>query len=373
MEKQFDYIICGATLEGLLTGYYLHQQGLKTLILESSDKAGGFFSSVGNSKSTIQSIFSSPASNETTAQLADWLNSHLNLNLEISKKVLPPTTFEKGSFEPFVGFGENAPKEAEFLQDFTSAQRLQLNPSVNDWIKSVLASGLEVRYNSNLTAITVTDGKVLSVTINDKEILKADRFIYAENPANIIEFLNVESPAAVSQKVIARLSKGHFWSTLQLSLVHKTPVTQKEEIHVIYGTQKNPIVSIGQFQGNTSQWISIVSSDVVDINEEGVQILKEMKRQIRRAYPESLDHPEFEKIALWPKTHGFIDLKSKHLGQLEGIENIYLCSNHLINNGNPFVGALIAAQTAVETFYKTTSDTVTANAQEPETIDNFNA
>lgn len=351
----FDFIIYGATLEGLLIGSYLHQKGFKTLVLEPSDKVGGFFSSAENDKATIPSIFTAPLSNENSIRLLDWLKSNLNLsdlnvNLKISQKELPPITFEKGHFEPFVGFGENAPPESEFLQDFLSAQRLEINPSANDWMKAIVTSGIEIRYNSNLTAININDKKITDITINDKTTLKAENFIYTQNPIELVEFFGPESlnPTAVSQKTISRLSKGTFWSTLQLSLAHEALVTDKEELHVLYGTQKNPTVSIGKFVGETSQWISFISSEATDINEEGVQILKEMKRQIKRAYPEALTALTFDKIALWPNTHGYIDLKSKRFGQLEGIDNICICSNHLVEHTNPFMGALTAVQYTAE-------------------------
>lgn len=350
-QKQFDFIIYGATLEGLLTGYYLHQKGFKTVVLEASDKAGGFFSSIENSKASIHSLFTSPSYDDNSVRLADWIKNHFAFdNLKIIKKSLPPITFEKGHFEPFVGFGENAPKEVEFLQDFIFADRLEFSPLVNEWIKAILTSGLEIRYNSNLTAINVVEGKIADITINDKDTLIPKNFIFAENPVNLIEFFEAGTTGAefVNAKAIARLSKGTFWSTLQLSVAHKAPVTDKEEIHVLYGTQKNPVVSVGKFQGNTSQWISFISADVPDINEEGVQILKEMKRQIKRAYPEALDALEFDKIALWPQTHGYIELKAKHFGQLEGIDNIGLCSNHLVEHANPFIGSLTAVQYMIE-------------------------
>lgn len=350
-QKQFDFVIYGATLEGLLTGYYLHQKGFKTLVLEASDKAGKFFSSIENSKTSIHSLFTAPLYDENTVRFFNWIKNHFAFdNLEISKKSLPPTTFEKGHFEPFVGFGENAPKEVDFLQDFLFADRLESSPLVNDWIKAIATSGLEIRYNSNLTAVNVVDGKISDITINDKDSLIPENFIFAENPVDLIEFFENETTGAqfVNAKALARLSKGTFWSTLQLSLAHNAPVTDKEEIHVLYGTQKNPVVSIGRFQGKTSQWISFISSDAQDINEEGVQTLKEMKRQIKRAYPEALDNLEFEKIALWPKTHGYIELKSKQFGQLEGIENIGICSNHLVEHTNPFIGSLAAVQYTVE-------------------------
>lgn len=374
-NRQFDFIVNGATLEGLLVGYYLFQKGFKTLVLESSDKAGGFFAAVENSKASIPSVFTTPSYDENSVRLADWIKSNFPFDLEITKKSLPPTTFEKGHFEPFVGFGENAPKEVDFLQDFIFAHRLSFSPSVSDWIKSILTSGLEIRYNSTLTSIQVSEGKITGITINDKENLSAENYIYAQNPADLVDFFDQESenPNALSQKVLSRLSKGTFWSTLQLSMAHKNPVTDKEEVHVLYGTQKNPVVSVGQFQGSTSQWVSFISADVADINEEGVQILKEMKRQIKRAYPEALDNLEFDKIALWPKTHGYIDLKSKHFGQLEGIENIGLCSNHLVEHTNPFIGALTAAHYTAELLSSLISNQAVTSSEETEASGSINA
>ena len=375
-QKQFDFIIYGATLEGLLTGYYLHQKGFKTLVLEASDKAGGFFSSTENNKASIHSLFTSPSYDDNSVRLADWIKSHFAFdNLKISKKTLAPTTFEKGHFEPFVGFGENAPKEVEFLQDFIFADRLEFSPIVNEWIKAIVTSGLDIRYSSNLTAINVLDGRIADITINDKDTLMPKNFIFAENPVKLIEFFENDTTGAkfVNAKALARLSKGTFWSTLQLSVAHKTQVTDKEEIHVLYGTQKNPVVSIGKFQGNTSQWISFISADAQDINEEGVQILKEMKRQIKRAYPEALSDLEFEKIALWPQTHGYIELKAKRFGQLEGIENIGLCSNHLIEHANPFVGSLTAVQYMVEMLNNLIENQTSTNAEAAAAEDSVNA
>ncbi len=372
--KQFEFIIYGATLEGLLTGYYLHQKGFKTIILESTDKAGKFFASIDHAQASIHSLFTTPSYDDNSLRVAEWIKTNF-FDIKATKKSLPPTTFEKGHFEPFVGFGEHAPKESEFLQDFLFADRMEFTPNVSEWIKTILASGLEIRYNSTLTAINVTEGKITDITINDKDTLVPGNFIFAENPSDLIEFLDLETTAgkAVSAKALARLSKGNFWSTLQLSIAHKTPITDKEEIHVLYGTQKNPVVSVGKFQGPTSQWISFINSDVPDINEEGVHILKELKRQLKRAYPEALDDHEFDKIALWPKTHGYIDLKSKRFGQLEGIENIGLCSNHLVEHTNPFIGALTAAQYTTEIVKNLISNQPKTHAEDSEAMDSTNA
>ena len=373
-KNQFDFIIYGATLEGLLTSYYLHQKGFKTLLLESTDKAGKFFASIDHASASIHSLFTTPSYDDNSLRVADWIKTNF-FDIEATKKSLPPATFEKGHFEPFVGFGAHAPKESEFLQDFLFAERMEFTPNVSEWIKTILASGLEIRYNANLTAINVVEGKITDIMINDKDTLVPGNFIFTENPADLVEFMDLDTSAgkAVSAKALARLSKGNFWSTLQLSIAHKAPVTDKEEIHVLYGTQKNPVVSVGKFQGNTSQWISFIDSDVPDINEEGVQILKELKRQLKRAYPEALEKHEFDKIALWPKTHGYIDLKSKRFGQLEGIENIGLCSNHLVEHTNPFIGALTAAQYTTEMINTLISNQSAVQPEDTSATDSVNA
>src|SRR5690606_16307034 len=256
-------------------------------------------------------LFTNLACNDENLKLVSWVRSNLELNFEgreitATQTNLPPVTFEKGAFEPFVGFGENAPKESEFLQDFGSTKTIEINPPVNDWVKHIQSSGLDIQYNSNLTNILIEGAKVTKLTINNKTDYIAENFIFCQNPVDLVPFLDPTSSENknTSQKLISRLSKTEHWSTLQLSLVHHGPISERKEIHFLYGTQKLPIVSVGQFSGKSSQWISFISPDVIDISEEGVQIIKEMKRQIKRAYPEAFDAIAFEKIALWPKTHG---------------------------------------------------------------------
>ncbi len=353
-QNHYDFIVYGATLEGVLTGNYLHQKGFKTLILEPSDRIGQYIASVVPSNGQeIPSVFTNLPSDDETLKLISWLRDHLKLpstEIYATQSNLPPVTFEKGTFEPFVGFGENAPKETEFLQSFSFANRIELTPSINEWLHLAQNSGVQIQFNSTLTNIAIEDSKVARITINGSKDYTAENYLFCQNPANLVTFLdpaNTENKG-VSQKLISRLSKPEHWSLLQLSVAHKEVVSDRREIHFLYGTQKSPIVSIGQFFEKSSQWISFISPDVIDINQEGVQVIKEMKRQIKRAHPEAFNDVAFEKIALWPQTHGFIDLKSKHFGELEGIENLGVCSNHIINEANPLLGALIACKNTME-------------------------
>lgn len=375
-RNHYDFIIYGATLEGALTGYFLHKKGFKTLILEPSDRMGQFLASVSqlNKTDEVPSLFANLSSQDESLKLITWLRNTFPFQgkeITAMQTSLPPVTFEKGSFEPFVGFGENAPKEAEFIQSFAAANRIELEPSVNGWINLIQDSDIEVHYNSTLTELFVEDGRVARMTINDKMNFSADQFLFCRNPAELVPFLDPSSSEnkSTSQKLISRLSKPEHWSTLQLSIISKNSVSDRKEVHFLYGTQKNPIVCVGQVTGNTSQWVSFISPDVIDINEEGVQILKEMKRQIKRAYPQAFDDIVFEKIALWPKTHGYIDLKSKLFGEIEGISNLLACSSHLIEDPNPLVGSLKATRYTVnllnERFTDAPALSAEARAEEP--------
>jgi len=239
-RNHYDFIVYGATLEGLLIGNYLYNKGFKTLLLEPSDRAGQFFSSISSvgGAEEIPSLFTNLACNDENLKLVSWVRSNLELNFEgreitATQTNLPPVTFEKGAFEPFVGFGENAPKESEFLQDFGSTKTIEINPPVNDWVKHIQSSGLDIQYNSNLTNILIEGAKVTKLTINNKTDYIAENFIFCQNPVDLVPFLDPTSSENknTSQKLISRLSKTEHWSTLQLSLVHHGPISERKEIH----------------------------------------------------------------------------------------------------------------------------------------------
>jgi phytoene dehydrogenase-like protein len=332
----FEFVVYGASLEGLLVAADLHKKGRQVCVVEPTAKMGGTFAPVEFRETTVKNILSSTADGEETRALFG----------NAFPTDFAPTTFEKGHFEPFVGFGENAPKAVNCLKDFSFSNRIQPELGVDSFVQSFAALGIPTRLQTSITNVTFDGSRVTEVTLNEKETLKMQNLIYALAPDEITEIIDKNM---FSAKALTKLSKGDYYSALQLSLVHGKPISDKKEIHFLYGTQKDPIVSVGHFVENTSQWISLIPTDSLNIHEEGTHILKEMKRQMKRAYPEIFDHVVFEKIALLPKVFGHTDFKSKEFGRLENMENLVLCSHHLLEGASPLANAYQAAHQTLAT------------------------
>lgn len=336
----FDFVIYGASLEGLLVAQYLQNKGLNVLVLEPSAKVGDIFAPVCFRETCVVNLFSTLMQKEMAS---------LPRPFETQNISLMPLTFEKGHLEPFVGFGESAPQYVEYLSPWTQGQTLDLDPSLCSFLKAIPESGLAIRFQTTITSLTISSEKISEVIINDKEKILAKNFIFTLHPNQILDLLQGH---AHSSKIFTQLSKTQSWAAIQLSLVHAKPVTDNDQIHILYGTQKNPVISLGRFKNTTSQWMSFLPSDEQDIHEQGVVALKEMKRQIRRAYPNAFDQISFEKISLLGQIFGHIDLKTKTPWQIDGLKNLLLCSRSLIASPSPIMNSFHAYQNAIDILEK---------------------
>jgi uncharacterized protein YhfF len=146
---------------------------------------------------------------------------------------------------------------------------------------------------------------------------------------------------------------------LSLLCVSEKPATSTSSCYILYGTQKSPIVGIGEFKEvlNSqnqpvcySQWITFLDQDTQDVSEDSVSALKEIKRQIKRAFPNAFDNLIFEKIALFEDAKAPIELSTRQFGKLSELENLLLCSHQLIPDTHIFAASLKAASQSLPVF-----------------------
>lgn len=326
MSNSFDFIVYGATLEGLLIAEYLKNNGLKIAVLESSQKP-----------QLGQWDLYKALDTENMAEINNILEV---FNLRSEKSEIPCLTFEKGHFEPFVGFGEIAPTYSDLFKPFLSGSKLTIQNNASDLLTRF--KDLDIRFGLTLTNIEFEASSIKNITLNDNHVYTAENFIFAVNPAEYIDLLDT---TVVSQKTLQKIGRAEFMSSLVLTLTHKPTNDQINTNYMLYGTTKDPVISVGHFKETESNWITFISPESTDINEAGVQALKEMKRQIKRALPNLFSNVEFEKIALFQASHGYIDLKSDASYKLDNIKNLCICSHFLIAGANPVMKSL---QTAYE-------------------------
>jgi hypothetical protein len=92
-----------------------------------------------------------------------------------------------------------------------------------------------------------------------------------------------------------------------------------------------------------SQWMTFIEGELSEESESVANALKKIKRQIKRAYPESLENLVTERILVVPQISGSGDLKLKGNLTLPEVDNLWIGSPTLSPQKN-LIGALSQAQ-----------------------------
>ncbi len=340
-NKKFDFVVIGDSLPAILTAVENSTRGLKGAIFSGSETLGGLHRGV-----------NLDAELETSEHPPRWVDTHVNYIVESEqtieflariKKYVPeldwteveigPLTFQNGTVQPFLGFGAHSVDGIDFYSYFTATNQLQLNISLTQIVQKLLSQfDGEILTNHEVTQLQVTDN-IAGIQTNGTEIYGTERIYYFESAAKLGKIIptdNAHFPKATVQKV----SKSQTWAVVNLTYWHKAELTDSKAMHVLYGAKDIPCV--GAFSKTTdgetvSQWLSILSSEnFADAEQLGLAI-REMKKQIKRMYPNFYDSIHKEFIVVAPEAYGHAlhavanhpDLFKNHI--------LYLGSQHYAN------------------------------------------
>lgn len=353
--SKHNLVIIGSGIEALVLAGAALKKGLSVAILDSASKLGGSLAPLDYHGSQIDSLYSRLPNSQENRDIITRLDSHLPYFEPVQIAEQERITFEKGQFEPFVGFGENAPKAIEMLSPFSSQEKIKTRLNIAQLVQR-LSEKADIHLNCTFTDILIYNKKIASITVDEKKKFESDFFIFTKHPAELADILPQNT---LLPKTVSKLSPQNAWAYLNLLCVSQNPAAESTACHILYGTQKDPQVCVGEFYQalNTqnvpvfySQWISFLDQDTQDLSEDSVQALKEMKRQIKRAYPQAFDGLVFEKIALFEDAKASIELNSKNFGQLNELENLLLCSHHMLPDPHIFAASLHAAANTLDLF-----------------------
>ena len=346
--ETWDFIVIGGGLSGLLIAEALRRNNYSVRVLEETSEPGGCLNS-SNAPLAMDRGLKTFFNNEETKKALSFLNLFLSDEISYSEEELPPVTFEEGSFKPFVGFGSRAPKYNEEIAFYTTAERLMINRKPKDWASELVENlGSAIQTNSKVTEVQSENGRVTSVTVNGSKKFHANNFIFTAPPLTLKSVLFDH----LSPRTVQKLSKGPVWSTVTLDLIHSEIVTEQSGVHVLIGGTDDSEPCLGLFHTpekmgeetvQVSQWMVFLSQEEMEEDELAGLKLREIKKQIKRAYPEALDNLKFERILYSPHSHGNIEIKLTERMTLPGLENFYVQSGHLSSEKN-LVGVLTQAQ-----------------------------
>lgn len=353
----YDYIIIGSGLTGLTIAKKISQETSNILILEAQDVAGGISRSVVMSEHKLNNGLRFFPATEVSKRALDFLNEVVeqNVTAESSENVIE--TYEAGGFKRFVGFGEKSPEFYDQLAYFLSSDEFKLQLQPYEWIQ-ILASQLQdkIQTKSIVTRFGFegldSEKPVLThVVVNGSKSIYASNFIYA-GPVKDLGLLLPDD--VLNARAKAKLKKALAWQSVGLDLVHSTNF-EKTNLFILNGTTDDDIgPCVGRFNGSganatspsnsqsTSQWMSFIDSESAEDTENIGLVLKKMKRQIKRAFPEMADSIIKERVSISPVLSG-ADLKLNANGTLAKVENLWVASPQ-VNQYQNLLGSLLQAK-----------------------------
>ena len=100
---------------------------------------------------------------------------------------------------------------------------------------------------------------------------------------------------------------------------------------------------VGRGYGTTSRWMTLVPEERGMDHEFIGQVIRHVKRQLKRPFPKAFDTKPTERIFVLPQACGQLALKTKEVFRLPELPNLYL-GNHALGGVGGALGSLEMAQ-----------------------------
>lgn len=358
----YDYIIIGSGLTGQTIATQLSQETQNVLLIEAEAFTGGSNRPATLNGNVINSGIRFLPATDLSIKAVQQLENLLGLKLIKSEKENHPQTYDASGFKPFIGFGDKSPAFYDQFSYFLNPKELELTLPVHqimDLLKNKYQG--ETLMRSHVTRFgfaeqeegSKADPQLTHVIVNGSKSYHANNFIFA-GPVRDLALIVPDEVLNIRAK--AKLKKDSYWMAICLDLFHQDLTTDQDGLFVLEGTTDDGIgpcvgrflpgmsadVSPTQKTQQISQWTSFIDLTTAEETENVGEVLKKMKRQIKRAFPEMSDVIKAERIFMSPPLSGG-ELKLNSNGTLHKVNNLWIASASMSQYPN-LLGSLLQSQ-----------------------------
>lgn len=346
----FDTIIVGGHLTGLLTARALELLGQRVAILEGSEVLGGALRPIAvNSLALPTNLALVPSSVESAVTLR-WLEELIQCPVVGDTVELAPLTFDDGTLKNFWGFGSRQFSSLNVISRYNQSCWTRLQSTPDQWVRTLIESFR----GETLTRALVTEYAFaepgLALTLNGARTIYGRQVIYTLSPRSLLQDLPLD---LIPGRTRQRLAKTPLWTSVHLHLAHSSIQQESEALHFLYGAKDDMEPTIGRFfapkeglPGQRSLWLGLLPTELADDPEQIANTLREMRRQLRRAYPEAFSDLRAEKIVIDFNSHGNFELGLKDPGLLPELPTLFI-AHPTMDPQVPLVAAVSQAQAAI--------------------------
>lgn len=338
-KNVYDLIILGADLSSLLIAGYASSHGLKVLVTSKGENIGGTLTPTSTPQGPLFRDFGYWPSSDGFVSTLRWIEEVSGCALATDLLPRPPVTFQKGQMVSFVGFGDKAPECVDVLRSYLDYENSDLQMPLSTLIEALTKTGaFEIRRNFAVEQFQFHDGSITAATSLDGLTLFANKWVLSDSVKNFFHLLPSEHYSAREQ---ARLHRSKLWTQVSLHIMHPTTISTERGVHVMVGTTDDAVPSVGGFEipsqnGNqASHWLCFIDPDAGD-DEATAHALREMKRQIKRAYPNAMEKNLFERISVEPEAAGAWLAKTDQSGRWQGLKNCWVIDSDNMNAHSVF-------------------------------------
>ncbi len=357
----YDYIIIGSGLTGQTIATRLSQDTKNVLLIEAENITGGSHRPTQLANQTLENGLRYLPATELSIKAIQEIENLIGLKLINEQTENLPETYDASGFKSFVGFGDKSPEFYDQFSYFLSPSELKLNLpfyQIVNLLKEKYQG--ETLLKSHVTQITFqentnakADAQVSHVVVNGSKSFYAQNFIFA---GNVRDLAALVSDDVLNPRAKVKLKKDHYWMTVGLDLYHEDTTLDKNNLFVLNGTtddglgpcigryQTAVMANVSSVQKNqqTSQWLGFVDLNTSEETENIGEVLKKMKRQIKRAFPEMSENIKAERISMSsPITAGELKLNSN--GTLHKTQNLWIASAQVSPYAN-LMGSFMQSQ-----------------------------
>ncbi|MCC6276855.1 MAG: FAD-dependent oxidoreductase [Oligoflexia bacterium] len=378
-QKKTSVAIIGGGLSGLTLAASLERAGIDYLIFEAQSEFGGLIKGqLENGLWLDYGLKSLPVDGEMAKQPLVKLKEALNLNIPIESWTEAPLTQNKSEWIPFVGFGAPSNKTRQLIEEltyYTQSPRVTVSGGWNSLVTELLAMIPEKRrrVRCEVNQIKTTDGKVSSILVNGDTEVSARYFVFTLSPSYLKDLL----PAgALTSKHVQKISKTEPLTVASLDIVSPRLPMAPKNLLVLQDGVEDPTYVIGQFisqadpmrqthGGTISTWMTLVAPEIGEEDEEVSKVIRNMKRVVKKAFPELFGDSCWERILVATSALGQFDqLPVERTQALSGFSNLFVCGGQTpgkYRNVGAAIDSALSVAAELETAAKTVAPEIRAS------------
>lgn len=323
LKKSYSHVLIGLNFSSLFFAQELYQRGESFCILDSNH--------IGHSvckwiPSLNDFVFTRlPINTQSTPEVRESLDTLWGTSELLSG---PPLTYDKGQFRSFVGFGDHKVESMDAVTPYCQTDYLQWQQKPEKiWQETTELLKDCLFLDQEITDIEYQKGQVLSIWLNGKTQLSGQQFHFFDR----IPFL-FEKVGGEIKKLASQAAKQKWYSSVTLIVHHQNhpPQFEPHQLYLLKGAKEQACLGVFSLHGEqlVSRWESFIPSELTLDAETTGTTLREIKRQIRRAfYPEGSTTQDPEHIVIQNQVFCELNKLDFKSGKLGNFNNLYVYSS----------------------------------------------